>query len=93
MKSYLNAVRAAKINIHKFSNENQSHITHSLEFNKSFENFATHKIRRIGQKREADTAEPTQLGVKSTVKQVSKSPYRAEIFNMKGVQLVQKSGG
>ena len=86
LKNYLNAVRNAKINIHKFSVENKSQITHSLEFTKSIDNFTSQKPKKVSNV----TVYPTET--KLPKNPTTKSPYRAEIFNIKGVKRVKPLG-
>lgn len=87
LKNYLSAVRAAKINIHKFSQEYNSHITHSIELNKSMENPSKYLGPALNPSRIAEN--PLFLNKNSG--RHHKSPYRAEIFCMKGVNFPAKN--
>ena len=88
LKNYLNAVRQAKINIHKFSLENKTKITQSLEFNKSIEQSIKDPIGKRSVKKTPENGFnyiAAELN-NATTRTMSKSPYRAEMFRIKRIK-------
>jgi hypothetical protein len=81
LNNYLNAVRRAKINIHKFSVENKCRITQSLEFNKSIEKSVDkHKFNGLSKKTPDLYTTHITADNKPPRKVFAKSPYGAKMF-------------
>lgn len=86
IKNYLNAIRAAKVNIQKFSVDQKAQVTHRFNLNKSVDrNMSYVKIK----KSRRDPVEHLPQEQKQAPKFSTKSPYHAEIFSMKGVKRIR----
>ncbi|CAI2370141.1 unnamed protein product [Moneuplotes crassus] len=82
LKNYLNAIRKAKINIHKFSIHNKSKITKSYATNKSIEGVLNEKREVPSHKKEIMMRHHNSTNEGRALNRKSRSPYRAEAFRM-----------